>query len=156
MSDQVFTFTIADLLREKWNLTEDLKSNLIHFEGGPIQREKMWQTHNKSNIIIVSNPSAVAKAARSLQTAPIIEQFNIDLFIKVKNTILKAFREAELKRARAKKEIMDIIHDNQTGISGLKITRFGNFLQADEVTNANPITLHNTLIIRGLWFHQKS
>ncbi len=147
-----FAKNIKDLLYDNWSLTDELDRKKFYWSGSMIPPKIRAE---KPLTIEVTNPTGDGFPQSSFHTK-IHDLFKIDLWMKlIDPTALAYFEKRDTDRALVKNEIMKIIHDNQNAITGLKIGVFGRFLTQDEMEKA-PFWFHNTVYVRGEWFHKKS
>lgn len=154
MSQQVTNFpeAIKTLLYDNWTLKDELVKTKISWASYKVKPNLLT---NNPITITVEEVSGVG-AAQSPKFTKIDTLFKIDLYMKFKPEEKDEIRiQNENTRALMKDMIMKIIHDNQTGIIGIKIATFGRFLNADEVEQG-PTILHSTIFIVGQWWHSKS
>lgn len=145
--------TIADMLFTKWGLDDpaELKKDKIDFTAFSYHPDQRFK-QGKEIVIEIDNPSGTADP-RTPSLTMIQDLFKLDVWIKLKDSSREARIRAENNRALIKDQILKIIHDNQTSISGIDIGTFGRFLKQDELENN---ILHNTVFVVGEWRHKLS
>ena len=156
MSQQVVNFAenLKNLLKDNWSLKDQLDKNQINWYSYLVDRK----TINKYPIVIMAvEDSATLPRKRSLKIAPVNTLLKLDVFIQIShNPNDKERMQWEDNRTTIKNEIMKLIHDNQTGIAGLKFSQFSRFLRADEVDLPGKWFLHESIFILGEWYHTSS
>jgi hypothetical protein len=148
-----FCQKFIEMLRANWSLQGDESADNIFFAWYMIDPTIRFSSGKM--IVIEIYPIAGTGKLTSISSNKVNDVFKLDYWIKLDNTSDEGRRNAENQRARIKKTILDLIHNNQTQISNLNIAIFTRFVHADEVQN-KPITLHESIFITGEYFHTLS
>lgn len=143
---------IKDLLFDNWSLKDELDRKKFIWVGNAIP-QSLRQKHVK--IIEVSDTEGTANPQSPFHTQ-ILDLYKIDLWWKLTDPqSIEKFEGFNTDRKLIVNEIMKIIDDNKTAITGLKIGNFARFRTADELDKA-PFWLHNSIFVKGEWYHTKT
>lgn len=157
MTQQVRNTTqiLADLLAlpANWDITDpkEIKKDKIDFNGFVSAEGNRFENGNKI-VIEISNPAGTADP-RTIALTNIDDLFKLDVWIKYDDASREARIRMHNNRALIKDKILEIIHDNQTAITGLEIATFGKFQELDEPENN---ILHSIIFVVGQWHHRQS
>ncbi|GEM_PF-5872956 len=157
MSQQITNFAeaIKELLYENWTL-KDRNDKLRFFWAGYKIDKNLFK--NKKRFIEVTTVSS-APETKTLGLTKLDNLFKIDLWIKVQEGDAKnhdARVQLENDRALCKDQILKLIHDNQTAITGMEIGTFGNMLDPDDMETMGDKWLHSVMHVIGQIHHRKS
>lgn len=143
--------TIANKLLEKWNteFPNEAKKDKIQFVGYVYHPDQRFQ-NGREIVIEVDNPSATPDQT-SQGTTTINDLFKIDIWVKMQDTSDGGRERYENIRFLLKRLIMDIIHQQQKNITGLRFAQLGVFRKQDEPENN---ILHSIIFVEGQWFHE--
>ena len=146
---------IAELLAlpANWDIADpkEIKKDKIDFNGF-VSAEGNRFENGKDIVIEISNPAGTADP-RTLSLTNIDDLFKLDIWIKYDDSSREGRIRLHNNRALIKDKILEIIHDNQTAITGLEITTFGRFQELDEPENN---ILHSIIFVVGQWHHRQS
>lgn len=121
-----------------------------------------WYAYEPTRIEIREQPisiSVVYQSGTSESTSKAIDQvkdlLKIDVFVSLKNLEGdKARATGEINRMLIKDQIYELIHSNQTAVTGVKFSKVVRTARSDEVDS--PIEqwfLHEILFIQAEWYH---
>ena len=156
MSQQATDLQVAikDILFDNWALEDKLEKNKITwFSYKPTTK----QFREEKITIAVSFESGTgnptSKAVSQMQ-----DTHKIDVYMPLPSLEGDTERvQAEANRMTIKDQILKIIHDNQTGISGVKFGKYTRSARNDEVESSEDSWfLHEILFIQAEWYHTES
>lgn len=152
MSEQFVNFAqnVKTILYNNWDLEDQLEREKIKWYDYEAPRKIV--NENKISIIL-TNPSNTA-IPKSKANTRMQELIKIDVYMKMKDPLGELERQQmETNRQKIIDKIYELIHDNQTGITGLEIVPFGRRLRSDELDESAKVFLHDTVYFTGEWFH---
>lgn len=156
MSQQIVNFAenIKEIIFENWTLKGRNDRLKFFWAGYKIQRIVF---KNKKRLIEVTQESGTGDPKSPARTK-LDFLFKLDIWMKLTDSTVKdaARVEQENDRALIKDEILKIIHNNQTTITGLKIATLTKFLDPDELDKPGEYWLHSSIFLTGQLFHAKT
>jgi len=156
MSQQAvdLALNIKDLLYDNWELEDQLENTKFKwFSYEPTRIEVREQPMSISIVYQSGTGTPVSKAVS--QMADVLK---IDIYMAIKNGENEKVRlKSEANRMLVKDQILKIIHDNQTGITGVKFGKYVRGTRNDETENGDKQWfLHEILFIQASWYHTES
>lgn len=156
MSQQAvdIALNIKDLLYENWALEDHLeKTKFKWFSYEPTRVEVREQPMSIS--VVYQSGTGEPKSLSVSQMADVIK---IDVYMSIKNGENEKVRlQKEANRMLIKNEILKLIHDNQTSITGVKFGKYTRSTRNDETENGDKQWyLHEILFIQAGWYHTES
>ena len=138
-------------MEDNWTLDDELKKTEI-----------TWYSYEPTRIEIREKPLSISVTyiggsgeTKCQAVSQIKDQHKIDIYLSLRN--LEGNKErltAESKRMLIKDHIMQIIHDNQLLLTGVKFSKYIRSARSDEVDSEIPQWyLHETLFCQAEWFH---
>lgn len=146
--------SVKNMLFDNWNLTDKLdKLEIKWYSYIPTSIEIR---ENKISLSIVFTEGSGKSTSQAI--SQIKDVLKIDLFIALRNLEGNEKRATgESNRMIIKDKIMQLIHDNQTAISGVKFGQYARSARSDEVDSSDEKWyLHETIYIQAEWYHTKT
>lgn len=144
--------TIQQFLYNNWSLEDLLENNKI-----------TWFSYEPTRIEIREKPLVISVTYQSGTGDPTCkaisqmkDQIKIDIYLWLRNLEGDTTRiQGEANRVTLKNEILKLIHDNQTAISGVKFGKYVRSARSDEV-EGEQWYLHEIIYIQTEWYHTSS
>lgn len=148
------TQSIINTLKDNWNLEDDLEVHKIKWYGYVPTAIEIRE--NKLSISIVFTEGSGTSTSKAITQMKDI--LKIDIFLAMRNLEGSAMREkGELERMLMKDKIIQLIHDKQTLISGVKFGKYSRSARSDEVDSLDEKWfLHESIYIQCEWYHTKT
>ena len=146
--------SIKTILFDEWALKNDLSRNNIKWYGyTPTPAQIRNETLSISVTFLEGSAEQNSKAIVNMR-----DTHKIDFYIFLKNLEGQEEREkGELKRMLVKDQIISIIHDNQTAITGMKFGKYTRSARSDEVDSKDQgWFLHEIIYLSASWYHTES
>ena len=143
-----------DLLQDNWTLEDQLsKKEITWFPFEPTRKEIREKPLVITGVFLSGTGDPSSKAVYQMT-----DVLRLDVYISMRNLEGEDTREkSEDNRMLLKDEIIRIIHDNQTAISGVKFGRYQRSARQDEVDSSDEQWyLHEILYIQAEWFQVES
>lgn len=143
---------IKDLLFDNWDFTDELDRKKIIWSGNAIPPK----LRAKDNMIIEVSMTDGVGNPQSLFHTQLLDLYGIHYWKKLTDPqSLEQLEKENTNRALVINQIMKLIHDNQTAITGIKIGTFARSRTADEFDSA-PFWLHTVIFVRAELYHTKT
>jgi hypothetical protein len=145
---------IRDLLYDNWELEDHLEKTKFKWFSYEPTRIEVRELPMSISIVYQSGTGTPISKAVS-QMADVLK---IDIWMAIKNGENEKVRIiSEANRMLVKDQIFKIIHDNQTGITGVKFGKYIRGIRNDETENGDKQWfLHEILFIQASWYHTES
>lgn len=148
---------VKTILKTNWDLQDRLDKEKIQWLSYDVKDKQFL---NEPFTIIVTNPSGVNPSDKDKNSQKIRymdDLVKIDVWVKLEAELGDKERLVyETMRTDMVSEIFDIIHDNQTGITGIKFGKFSRWQRLDELNEAGRLFLHTIIWCNAEWYHTKT
>lgn len=146
--------SVINVLKDNWNLEDDLDEHKIKWYSYVPTAIEIRE--NKLSISVVFTEGSGTTTSKAITQMKDI--LKIDIFLALHNLEGSDRRaKGELERMLIKDKVVQLIHDKQILISGVKFGKYTRSARSDEVDSADEKWfLHETIYIQCEWYQTKT